>query len=198
MDEQNHSSSRGVFFLIITLCIIIAGFGFWWYRAQAPHTPPDETIPEDDSEIPDTTGWQTIHDESAGVTYRFPTELPTTYIHAQEWPPAITRSGDVYTCPIRVTGLGLQTEQTQAIINGKQYCVTAHIEGAAGSFYTTNTYTTTKNSELVTLRFGLRASQCANYDEPQREACETERVAFSVDNMIDTIIQTMVFDRESS
>ena len=75
-------------------------------------------------------------------------------------------------------------------INGRDYCVTISSEGAAGSIYTTYAYVTKIQDKFVSFSFILLATQCDNFDEPEKSACKSERATFSVDNFIDQIIQT--------
>lgn len=76
-------------------------------------------------------------------------------------------------------------------IGDRTYCVTRVREGAAGSVYTAYSYATPANEAVIILRFNLRAVQCGSYDEARRVECERERVAFSVDPVIDAIAQTV-------
>ncbi len=61
--------------------------------------------------------------------------------------------------------------------------------GAAGSIYTQYSYVTaTDNNKLLNLSFTLRFVQCANYEDPQKTACEKGRGTFDIDSIIDRIV----------
>ena len=64
------------------------------------------------------------------------------------------------------------------------YCVESLSEGAAGSTYTSYTYTTLKKGNLVKVNFTLRFPQCDNYDDPQKSECKQERTIFNPDSIV--------------
>lgn len=113
-----------------------------------------------------------------GITFQYPDPLPTTYMHAQEWPPTITVTNGALTCTAK------------KIINNSTYCVTATNEGAAGSTYTTYSYATEKSGKVMTLSFIIRAVQCMNYDDPKQTECLKERAAFNADTLADQILRS--------
>ncbi|MEI6400159.1 MAG: hypothetical protein WCO58_01395 [bacterium] len=116
-------------------------------------------------------------------------KLSTIYISSPDvWPPKVTTSATPFTCPIGGSEIKVNGMTEQKEINGKIYCVTIESEGAAGSVYTTYTYTTKFEAGVKKLSFILRATQCANYDEPQQSACKAERVAFNPDQIADAIV----------
>jgi hypothetical protein len=78
----------------------------------------------------------------------------------------------------------------KATINGHEYCVTQASEGAAGSTYTTYTYTWAQGAQTGKLSFVLQKVQCANYDEPQKTACKSEQAAFDIGPIVDAIAQS--------
>lgn len=137
--------------------------------------------------------WKAVTDTATGITLRYPETIGTTYIHTVDWPPKIQVIDEAFSC----TEAGQETERagetTRAIINGREYCVTRIAEGAAGSIYTQYAYGTELQGEMLFLTFALRASQCGNYDEPQRSACETERTTFDVDALVAKITEGLVF-----
>ncbi len=125
--------------------------------------------------------WKTATGD--GFTFKYPEQLPTKYISAVEWPPEVEVKIAQFLCIAE----GIQQ------INGRQYCVGLQSEGAAGNSYNTYTYNTMKDDRMVTIRFTLRYSQCANYEDPQKTECEQERRTFSVDDLADRIAQTVQF-----
>ncbi len=76
-------------------------------------------------------------------------------------------------------------------IEGHEYCLTRSSEGAAGSVYTQYAYTFPRQSDVVTLTFSLRATQCMNYDEPRRSACTREQATFTANKVADQIAQSV-------
>ena len=137
-----------------------------------------------------TNDWKTI--QSNGIEYQYPETLVTTYIHAQEWPPRVTSATGTFTCPAD-TSTSSPARITREVINGRTYCMSLESEGAAGSVYSTYAFTTSKDDKLVTVSFTLRAPNCANYDDPQRVACESERASFNINDIIDRIIKSARF-----
>ena len=115
-------------------------------------------------------------------------QLNTEYIRAEEWPPKVVRTPGVVTCePSEANGQFVAWKE----INGRQYCVVNTSEGAAGSVFTEYQYSVADGSDVVTLSFTLKAVQCANYDEPKKTACSTERAAFNPDVLVDQAIQAL-------
>jgi uncharacterized protein YlzI (FlbEa/FlbD family) len=77
------------------------------------------------------------------------------------------------------------------MVDDRIYCVNVKHEGAAGSVYSSYTYTTLKNGKLINISFALRYPNCSNYDEDQNKACTSEREAFDVDGTVDRIVQSI-------
>jgi hypothetical protein len=136
--------------------------------------------------------------QSPVVQYQpYNTDLMTKYISLGTpdtvWPPQVVFTLGVFTCTDTGNEIQINGKTSNKTIQGKQYCVTQTSEGAAGSTYTTYTYTTTKGSELATVSFTLRAVQCMNYDDPKQSECLAERASFDPDtlasHMIDNAFQ---------
>lgn len=140
-----------------------------------------------------TSGWKTFTDSAQGFTFQYPETLTTKYITTVDWPPKVSISGDPFAC----TTAGKETDRagqtTKEIINGRAYCVTKVVEGAAGSMYTQYAYATEIENKVLYFTFTLRATQCANYEPTERTACESERAAFDIDSLVDQIAQTTKF-----
>lgn len=121
--------------------------------------------------------------------YNFPKTLPTVYISPSDWPPNVQLIDKQFVCNETGSEVLPAGKTEKKIINGRTYCVTTESEGAAGSVYNQYTYAFAQNAKTVILTFGLRFVQCANYDEPRKTACETERQTFNVDNFIADILK---------
>lgn len=141
--------------------------------------------------IDENPSWKT--EMTAGVLFKYPEELTTEYISVQDWPPQVQILDEAFTC----TEAGLETGRAgrtaRRMVDGRTYCVTTIINGAAGSTYTQYAYAFPKDDRVIILTFTLRAVQCGNYDEPKKTACEQEREAFDIDGTVDRIAQTLMF-----
>ena len=78
-------------------------------------------------------------------------------------------------------------------VGNRAYCVTRESEGAAGSVYTSYTYVFGEGNETIIFTFSLQAVQCANYDNPQKTACEKERRSFDPDRIADQMARSIKF-----
>jgi hypothetical protein len=136
--------------------------------------------------------WKTFNGATSTFTFQYPDHLTTQFITAQAWPPTVTLASGTFSCTEGGSQTTLPGSFTKKTINGRIYCVKLESEGAAGSTYVTYDYTTEKTGKLVTVEFTLRMVQCANYDDPQKTACEKERNAFNIDSVIDRIAQSVV------
>lgn len=194
--------------LIVVFAVVALGFILWFTGAtshrgsnndiactmeamQCPdgsyvsRTGPSCTFAECPNPTPiQVEGWMTTKDSVSGVSFQYPKELQTTYIHTADWPPKFTVTNGVFIC--KDTGI-------VTIINRQQYCVIKESQGAAGSTYTNYSYSTQKDGKLVTLTFTLRFPQCGNYNDPQKTACENERTTFNLDSIVDRMFNAMVF-----
>jgi hypothetical protein len=73
------------------------------------------------------------------------------------------------------------------------YCIEMRDDAAAGSRYTTYAYTFSRDAGVVTLRYTIRAVQCANYDEPKQTECRQTQSDFDPDVLTDTMASTIRF-----
>jgi hypothetical protein len=133
---------------------------------------------------------------SGGVSFQYPESLQAKYISTNQWPPEMKLSAGNYSCAVS-TGTGGRALVAQKVVNGRIYCIETKNGGAAGSTYSTYTYTTPKNGKLLTLTFILQYPQCANYTETESATCTAERDAFDLDSIIDGIVQTATWDTTS-
>lgn len=182
--------------LIAILIVLVAGLILIALSRASQHTTEIES-PTATSTVATTSSpasvstdtWKTGSDAAHTLTFKYPADLGTTYLHATEWPPVVNATSSA-TCVAKEDEMGRTQQRT---IAGSSYCVTELAEGAAGSTYTTYDYVTQKGSKNVTAHFTLRAPQCDNYDEPKRSQCHAERDTFSVDDLVAKIVSTIEF-----
>lgn len=118
-----------------------------------------------------------------------PVTLNTNYISSvNPWPPQVTFTDGTTSCNETGGDITQNNITAKKLIKGKMYCVTTQSEGAAGSTYTTYTYSLDMGSKTVSTSFVLRFVQCMNYDEPKQTECKNERSSFNADSLADTII----------
>lgn len=124
------------------------------------------------------------------------------YIHPVEWPPKLSTLNQAFSC--KESAISAQTGRPVAqggqtvlrTVGNRTYCITEESEGAAGSTYTTYTYKFASSNSVGAkttnvLEFTLRAVQCANYDDPQKTACENERKSIDIDVIVDGMADTV-------
>jgi len=134
--------------------------------------------------------WTAISNEQ-GITFQYPKELLAKYISVAEWPPVVKIETGVYLCKTTPQEGSMSDITSERLVDDRIYCVNVKHEGAAGSVYSSYTYTTPKNAQLITISFALRYPNCNNYDEEQNMACASEREVFDVDGTIDRIAQSI-------
>lgn len=130
---------------------------------------------------------QTITDYNEVV----PNILQANYISFSDWK-FEKKSGDKLNCQVTPAESSLSDRVYERDINGQKYCISALSEGAAGSIYTTYSYSTVIDNNIITLSFVARYPQCSNYDDPQKTACVKERETWPFDNNISQIISYLV------
>jgi hypothetical protein len=132
------------------------------------------------------SNWKTLTDKTQGIEFKYPENFDTKYIFANNdtmWPPKITSTAGAFTC-----------SDSQKTINNRLYCINIINEGAAGTTYTTFTYTTSLNNKLISINFTLGYPQCMNYDNPKQTECQNEEKTFNVDELADKIIASLKFN----
>jgi len=135
--------------------------------------------------------WRTITNED-GVTYKYPKELLAKYISVVDWPPVVKVETETFSCKTTPQEVSSMSDITsKRMVDNRIYCVNVKHEGAAGSVYSSYTYTTTKNDNLVKVSFTLQYPNCNNYDEEQSKVCSSEREAFDIDSTVDRIVQSI-------
>jgi hypothetical protein len=141
---------------------------------------------------PTPSDWKTS--SAGGVEFKYPEILTAKYISVSEWPPkAVVKTGE-FSCAETPATESFPARVARRMVDDRVYCVAAMSEGAAGSTYTTYTYTTARAGKLISLNFVLRYPQCLNYDDPKQSECAAEREAFDLDGVIDRIVGTMVIE----
>lgn len=129
---------------------------------------------------------------SEGITFEYPKQLSTTYIHTVDWPPQISVATGPFSCNEAGEESARAGKTEKQMVGNHVYCVTQISEGAAGSVYTQYVYmTAVGNNKVLTLIFSLRFVQCANYDEQQKAQCEEERKVFDISSLVDRIVETI-------
>jgi hypothetical protein len=140
--------------------------------------------------------WATITNDD-GITFQYPKELLAKYISVAEWPPVVKIETGTYSCKTTPQEVSSMSDITsQRLVDDRIYCVNVKYEGAAGSVYSSYTYTTLKNGKLINISFALRYPNCNNYDEEQNKACTSEREAFDIDGTVDRIAQSVQLKSE--
>lgn len=94
-------------------------------------------------------GWKTFEDNQQGIEFQYPEKLPTDFMHAVEWPPKITITDELLSCPEMPSENDLPDQAIRGIIDNHIYCVGAIIEGAAGSTYIEYTFATEKDNKMA-------------------------------------------------
>lgn len=141
---------------------------------------------------PDTTGWIATT-TTQGISFKYPPEATDRdYVHPTDWPPAVDIHNGTVSCMNEGSDTQAAGETSHALIGGHEYCLNRESEGAAGSIYTTYTYSSQRAGQVVALSFIIRTVQCMNYDEPQRSACQAAQAAFDPGTLADGIISTVV------
>lgn len=139
--------------------------------------------------IEGTESWETS--TAYGMSFRYPRELGTSYIHTAKWPPTLDLAASLsvpFAC----------NDSESRMISGQLFCVKMMNEGAAGSVYTSYEYVTevtdkAQGRNVYIFKFALHAPQCSNYDEPKKTECSLEEKMFSVDNLVHTMVRTVNF-----
>ncbi len=194
--------SKKIIYSIILLVVLLSGIQLflWLHNNSNPKVSP--ASPEATSTPPQTTQletngilWKTLANDSLRISFQYPENLPTTYIHAVDWPPQIQLSADTsFSCTEAGSEITRAGKTEKGIIQNNVYCITKESEGAAGSVYTQYAYVFPKNGHIYIFTFSIRLVQCDNYDEPQRTACKNERARFDMNELVNQIAQSIHFE----
>jgi hypothetical protein len=139
----------------------------------------------------DIKDWQISADIKNSVSFKYPEKLPAEYIRAVDWPPQIQIIDKPYACTEGGSKIAGAKQTINKIINKGSYCITKSNEGAAGSIYTEYYYEFEWGGKTAVLALTIREVQCANYDDPQKTACEKEREAFNLDELADKMARSL-------
>ncbi len=122
------------------------------------------------------------------LDFNFPETLSAHYIELLDWPPQVQVVNAEFSCldAGNATDRAGKTEMRE--VNGRNFCVTEVVEGAAGTTYTQYAYAFERDHDTVVLTFSTRAPQCGNYPEPEMTACAKERAELSIDKFIANIV----------
>ena len=143
--------------------------------------------------------WKTTTEN--GITFQYPETLLTTYINTQDWPPQVQVLNEPYTCTEAGSETARAGKTEKRLVDNREYCRTSIVEGAAGSIYTQYAYafplhstgSTQADRKTGIFTFTTRATQCGNYDEAERKACEDERETFDLDSVVDRMARSIKF-----
>lgn len=122
------------------------------------------------------------------LNFDFPSGLPTTYIKAFDWPPKVQVLNSKFGCldAGNSTERAGRTELRQ--VEGRAFCITEVVEGAAGSTYTQYAYAFKHDGGTAILTFSTRAPTCGNYPEPEMSLCAQERAGFDLDRFVAKLV----------
>lgn len=136
-------------------------------------------------------GWKTDTDAKTGVSFQYPEKLNTKYISVVDWPPQVQMRNTAYACTEGGTVTAGAGQTVKKMVGGKEYCITTESEGAAGSVFLQYKYVFGFDDKTVVATFSVREVQCANYDDPKKSECETERKSFNIDTVLTQMLKTV-------
>lgn len=137
--------------------------------------------------------WETSN--AQGIMFQYPEKLTTQYIFTQTWPPTVEVKKESYACPQTPAEKSALTEiVSERLVDDRIYCVGVKNEGAAGSVYSSYTYTTPRNGKMLYISFALRYPTCGNYGGDKDRMCANEREVFDLDGLVDRIAQSVSWD----
>lgn len=179
---------KTVIFLIIVLILGAVAYLYYDYnREDVVYTPPPMETELDNGDI-SAPEWQLA--TTTEYSFRYPADIPLTYVDLVDWPPTAQITDDAFAC----TEAGEETARagrTEIVtVSDREYCRTTIIEGAAGSTYTQYAHAFPVEDGTAILTFSTRSPQCGNYNEPARSDCESDQNNFDPDDLIDRIATT--------
>lgn len=181
-------SKNNIIFAGIAIVILILGLSalFTGYRT------PTSELPSEFDEGGDSVGvegWKEFN--YPGISFQAPKTMSRVYISALDWPPNATVSPGPMQCVEAGEETSDKGKTELRTIEDVRYCVTTHVEGAAGNIYKQYVYQFEKEGKVVTFTTSTREIQCVNYEGDQRFECEEERAAFELDALIHRIQSTV-------
>lgn len=149
-------------------------------------------IPCQSDQMTNENDWVFFSSSTSDFTFFYPKDFGTKYIHTAEWPPIVTSVNNSYVCKEGGDEVLSGGETTEISVGENDYCRTVSSEGAAGSVYTSYSYTSRIDSDSTAqMDFSIRIVQCANYDDPQKTECLAEREIFDIDKIVDQMFASV-------
>lgn len=132
---------------------------------------------------PGDADWTYTTPDARGFQFLYPVSLPTLYITLPQegWPPVVSMENTPLSC----------ANQDIRPVGDRALCRTATSGGAAGTTYTTYTYSIEQGGSVVRATFTLGFPQCMNYDEPTQDICKEDQATFDIDGMADRILSSV-------
>ncbi len=159
--------------VVALLLVIVLGVAFVYFRDNQTQESTSREVQNESPSMPvptqaDSFSWENLD-----------------YITTVDWPPQIDTENAEYDC-VEAGEIDARSGKTEErTINGKVYCVTEIVEGAAGSVYTQYAYKTESSDGTIKIAtFSIREVQCGNYEEPEMTECEDEQSSFDIDSAI--------------
>lgn len=139
------------------------------------------------------SSWKEDND-NLEVSFLYPEKLDMKYVRVVSWPPLVSVSLKFIPCTSSKDATQRNKIESRTI-GDRTYCVTTENEGAAGSMYTSYSYSFEKNEKYFTLNFSIKSVECSNYDSPEKDQCAKERLGVQqkIDFLINKISNTLIF-----
>ncbi len=167
---------RNIILAVVLIIIAVGLYGF--SKVRTTHAP--EVVDEN-------VGAPVVQDQET-VAAVFP---ESEYVKPEKWPPVVSTLNETYSC-VEVDRLpGERPGDTHKVLfNGKEYCVTRTLEGAAGSVFAQYAYATAAREpgKTIVATFATHTRQCGVYEEPQLSQCRAGQGAFNIMPVIATVL----------
>ena len=190
-----NGTGRVLLSIVIIMLVIAGAYVLYGYFGNDISYSPDNT-PGDNASINTGNNPPLTSDDEWGValnpdySFRYPREIDTDYVDATDWPPSVQLTVDDFTCTEGGEATANAGETRSITVDGREYCRTIVIEGAAGSTYTQYAYAFLHEGSMAIMTFSTRMPQCDNYDGDESEACQVEQDDFNADTLADQMIDT--------
>jgi len=131
--------------------------------------------------------------ESDGIIFQYPVNLPVKYVSAKDWPPTVKAQPGSFSCDQTPPQNSLAQVTTQRSVGGRIYCIDFKSEGVAGSVYVGYKYSTEiEPNKMLDVSFTLRYVNCASYDGEESQTCSSERENFNPDDLVNEIVSNLI------
>lgn len=207
MDASEPRINKSILWIAVGLIVLSFGYLLWYSFAQQKEgisCTQDARLCPNGSYVGRTgpacefapcpsnpDGWRAARDEETGISFIYPDKLPTVFVSTVDWPPKINIKNGPFICTETGSSTQGSGQTLKQNIDGREYCITKISGAAAGSMYTQYAYAFARENRTAVLAFTLRAPQCANYEEPQRKACENEMASFSMNSIVGRIVDSI-------